>query len=381
MGVCSSTMRPYSALPLVPLRSTPVQHPPLPSVAVIALSLVSLVAGAGCGSSGKSTFDGGGGGGGFDGSQSNLNKKETGSLSTGSLDASFSEDAFFANDPAPMYCGPDGGTAPPEPGGTPTCPSDKNREGCPCPTLGMTAACWPGLRVDRDLGQCKDGTATCVMADEGLSQVWSACEGYVLPTPGATSGAPACKCFSSGQWNLSNLSPCFIDYTGGAQYAVSSYLLDGGVQCPMVSDTPPPSPQSGVPWSTDTLKVDCAGSFTLCYTIKAGSATNPQASDCVIGQSCVSGDYLTANTLQAFPPLAGWSSNDPTCAAKFASGGGYGEMTVKGLSQLCEPIGADDGGAPEVFNRVPYCSLTCEMNPSATGCQNCSTGGSGMFGN
>src|SRR3989339_2154415 len=32
-------------------------------------------------------------------------------------------DAFFATDPPPQYCGPDGGgTTPPLPGGTPDCP-------------------------------------------------------------------------------------------------------------------------------------------------------------------------------------------------------------------------------------------------------------------
>ena len=259
------------------------------------------------------------------------------------------------------------------------CPSDKNRQGCPCPTTGETAACWPGLRVDRNLGQCKDGTTTCLSTSEGLTQVWGPCQGYVLPTPGATTGAAACKCFSSGQWNLSNLSPCFITYSDGSIYAVSSYLVGSTVTCPTLSDTPPPTPEPGVPWSTDTLKVDCEGSFTLCFTIKAGSSTNPLPTDCVLGQSCVSGDYTTANAVQTFPPLGGWASSDPSCAAKFSASGGYGEMTVKGLSELCEVIGAD-GGAPEVFNRVPYCSPMCQTNPNAAGCANCQTGGSGTFG-
>jgi hypothetical protein len=293
-------------------------------------------------------------------------------------DASFSPDAFFATDPAPKYCVVDGGAAPPEPGGTPACPSDKNREGCPCPTLGATAACWPGLRVDRGIGQCKDGTTTCVSQDEGLNSVWGACQGYVLPTPGATSGAAACKCFSSGQWNLSNLSPCFDSYNNSL-YAVSSSLVDGGIVCP--APVMPPAPAPAIPWSTDTLKVDCEGSFTLCYTIKAGSATNPQPSDCVVGKACVQGDYTTANTAQTFPPLAGWVGADTACATLFQTSGGYGEMTVQGQSELCEGIGANDGGAPEVFNRVSYCPAVCQTNPTATGCANCQNGGSGMFGN
>jgi hypothetical protein len=306
--------------------------------------------------------------------------REVGALKSDKPDASYGADAFFATDPPPKYCVVDGGTVPPTPGGTPECPSDKNREGCPCPTVGQTAPCWPGLRADRDLGQCKDGTTTCITINEGLEQVWGTCVGYVLPSPGATSGAAACKCFSSGQWNLTDLSPCFISYSGGQTYAVSSYLVDGGVNCPNVSDTPPPTPQPGVPWSTDTLKVDCAGRFTLCYTIKAGSATNPQPSDCVVGKSCVSGDYPTANAVQPFPALPGWTGTDPTCAAQFEASGGYGEMSVQGLSEFCEGIGADDGGAPEVFNRVPYCPQSCQTDPTGAGCSGCQSAGSGTFG-
>ncbi len=100
----------------------------------------------------------------------------------------------------------------------------------------------------------------------------------------------------------------------------------------------------------------------------------------MIGKSCVTGDYPTANAVQAFPPLAGWAGTDPTCAAKFEASGGYGEMSVQGLSELCEGIGDDDGGAPEVFNRIPYCSQACQTNPSGAGCSGCQSGGSGTFG-
>jgi len=353
---------------------------PLPSLACLSSALALATAAFGCGSSGS--------GGGPDAttdapSTLGVNRTDAGALSSGIPEAGvYSSDAFFATDPPPTYCVLDGGAAPAPPTGTPECPSDKNRQGCPCSTPGQTAACWPGLRVDRNIGSCKDGTTTCTSNGEGLNQVWGECVGYVLPAPGATTGAAACKCFSSGQWNLSNLSPCFITYGSGDTYGVSSYLTDGGVvTCPTVSSTPPPTPQPGVPWSTDTLKVDCAGRFKLCFTIKAGSATSPQPGDCVLGTSCVQGDYPTANTLQPFPPLAGWASTDPACAAKFVASGGYGEMSVQGVSELCEGIGAQDGGAPEVFNRVPYCPTTCNANPSAPGCANCKTAGSGTFGN
>src|SRR5580765_6820606 len=68
-------------------------------------------------------------------------------------DASPNLDAFFAADPPPRVCYPDGGMAPSravDPGGiTADCPDDKNREGCPCPRnmVGQKASCWPGPRA------------------------------------------------------------------------------------------------------------------------------------------------------------------------------------------------------------------------------------------
>ena len=334
-------------------------------VAVVGLGLVVA-----CGSS----SNGSGGDGGLDGTTSH----ETGSLTPTSTPPEASVDAFFATDPPPMYCGFDGGTPPPTPTGTLDCPSDKNREGCPCPTLGTSAACWPGLRVNRGLGQCKDGTTTCVQGSEGLTQAWGPCSGYVLPTPGATKGAPACKCFSGGRWQIDNLSPCFATAANSSIYAVSTYMNGSTIACPTDLSATPPNPQPGVPWSTDSLTVDCPGHYKLCYTLKAGSAASPKASDCVVASVCSEADYLTASTPQAFPPLPGWTSADSACATTFANSGGYGEMSVLGLSELCDKV--DDGsGNPDVFNRVQYCPESCNTNPSGAGCANCMAGGSGGF--
>lgn len=289
-------------------------------------------------------------------------------------------DAFFATDPPPKYCGPAGGgpPAPPLHGGTPDCPDDKNREGCPCTTKGATAACWPGLRVNRNRGICKDGKTTCVLVDE-LHLQWGPCNGYVLPKPGATKGPDACHCFSKGKWEIDNLSPCFITYPSGATYAVSTYLDGAGKShCPAnIAQNPPPAPQPGTNWSTNRLTVDCTGQFKLCYAIKAGDMSKPAASDCVVAETCTDAWYAKENTLQTLPPLPAWTSNQPACAAKFAASGGYGEMTVVGLSSECEAV--DDAGKPRVFNRVQYCPLACTQNPSLAGCQNCGNGGNGEF--
>ncbi len=285
-------------------------------------------------------------------------------------DAFYGADAFFAMDPPLMYCPADAGPANGGvPGGTPMCPSDKNREGCPCDTVGMTAACWPGLRANRNLGQCKDGTTTCVMSGE-QTKAWGPCMGYVLPTPGATTGAAACKCFSGGEWAISNLSPCFITDGTNATYAVSSTLSGMTINCPMeMSNGPYPAPSAS--WATDTLKVDCAGTFNLCYTIKAGNAMMKMPSDCTVVQVCSKDLYAMKNVVQNFPDLPGWAGADATCAATFVASGGYGEMSVQGESITCDVV--DNGmGAPLVFQTVSYCPL---VNPPA----NCQNGGSGMF--
>src|SRR5262249_46544804 len=150
--------------------------------------------------------------------------------------AEISADAFWANDPPPMMCGPDSGVTPKPPGGTPDCPDDKNREGCPCPKEGQTAACWPGFRKNRSKGDCKDGTTTCKKISE-TELGWGPCEGYVLPS--GTTGKAACTCFSGGSWNIANLSPCFFsDSSGavtGAVSTVPTYDASGkltNVACP-----------------------------------------------------------------------------------------------------------------------------------------------------
>ncbi len=297
-----------------------------------------------------------------------------------SFDAGTPVDADpYKNDPLPPWCGADGGPVPPPPpGGTLECPDDKNKEGCPCTTAGQTAACWPGLRVNRHLGMCKDGTTTCTHRNE-TSNTWGPCVGAVLPQAGATKGKAACKCFSAGQWKLSNLSPCFITYNGTTTYGVSTVLDTGGqAQCPEPPATPPPPLPPSI-WSTDTLNVDCAGHFKLCYELKAGDFANAKPTDCSLAKVCVEGDYLKENVEQPFPDLAPWTSPDTACAAQFASTGGYGEMTVIGQSVLCDKV--DDGsGNPLVFNRVQYCKQECMQNPNAPGCPpNCQQGGSGQF--
>jgi hypothetical protein len=340
---------------------------------IAAVVAFAIVIGACGSSSGGNTFNGQNSkdGGGTNPTDASIFNNGDGTFGN-STDSSgfYGADAFFAMDPPLMYCPADAGPANGgTPGGTPMCPDDKNREGCPCDPVGMTAACWPGLRAQRGVGQCKDGVTTCIMSGE-QTKAWGPCVGDVLPTPGATTGAAACKCFSNGEWAISNLSPCFETDGTGATYALSSTLNGSMIVCVMET-TNGPYPAPSADWATDTLKVDCAGTFNLCYTIKAGNAMMKTASDCTVGQVCTKGLYSVKNVVQNFPSLPGWAGMDATCAAKFVASGGYGEMSVQGESITCDVI--DNGaGQPLVFQTVSYCPLT---NPPP----NCQSGGSGMF--
>ncbi|MDH5491969.1 MAG: hypothetical protein OEY14_08440 [Myxococcales bacterium] len=292
-------------------------------------------------------------------------------------------DAFFAEDPPPLVCLPDGGSGPDPmaPGGTPECPDDKHREGCRCDAIGERVPCWPGLRANRNRGQCQDGMTTCEAFDE-FSGRWGTCEGHVLPTPGVSYGPGACRCFSEGQWLIDNLSPCFIDFGADGVWAVSTFIgPDGLAHCPTsVMAPPPPVPEPGTTWSTNRLRVDCEGEFRLCFTIKTGVATAPSPTDCVVAEVCTDAWYETRDTIQEIAALPSWVGADAACAESFQTDGGYGEMSVSGVSVECDPI--DDGsGARYVFNRVGYCPSICGT-PAGSGmdvCASCGMGGSGSF--
>ena len=294
---------------------------------------------------------------GSDGSTFGDGTTPSGTFSDASLgnDDSAASDPY-ANDPPPQYCGPDGGAAPVVTG-TAQCPDDKNKPGCGCRAPGTTAPCWTGLRADRNLGVCKDGTTTCVKSTE-TSNVWSDCSGEVLPTVGAT-GAAACSCFSAGTWNIANTSPCYST-PDGTTYGAYSTNPAGPPFCDATGALPATAPAT---WSTDDLTVDCAGTFTLCFRIRFGDFANPSTSDCILGESCIENAvYATAKVKQTLPTLPGWKGSDAACAKKWTllsqtdvnASPGYGEMIVKGQTVTCEAI--DDGKGNEyVFNRVKYC--------------------------
>jgi len=292
-------------------------------------------------------------------------------------DAEVSADAFFINDPPVPTCDESGKMSPPpDVVGTLECPGDKNREGCECKTPGEVASCWPGQRLNRNHGVCRDGKTTCQEGFE-FGNRWGPCEGYALPVDGASQGAPACRCFSNGTWALANLVPCIFQDVDQKYYVYSS-RPDGaqGYACDPALSVPPTAPAAG--WTPSTLTVDCGGRFKLCYTIKAGRVDAPQADDCVLTQACVETWYPTAGAVQELPELPGWAATDTRCTARFVEQGGYGEMSVRGKSLECDVV--DDGkGQPFVFQRASHCPPRCGDSPEDAECKSCAAGGSGEF--
>ena len=265
----------------------------------------------------------------------------------------------------------DAGGMPPAVGGTTECPSDENREGCPCTSVDASAACWTGARTNRGAGDCHDGTTACTA--EG---VWGACSGEVLPLSmeGGNDKA-ACDCFSTGIWQIANLEPCFLSTTDAAgNSTVIAFASTPGnpVTCPFDQNTGAPTVPTS--WSTDTLRVDCSGQYTLCYTLKAGDAQNQAPTDCVVAQSCTTAHYAPGGATVTFPPLPGWisTSAQAACVVQFQNMGGYAALSVTGQTDECQTIG-------RVFQTVTYCPASCNQpNPPAS-CGTCTNGGGGAF--
>lgn len=286
---------------------------------------------------------------------------------------------FFEDDPEAPYCGPGGQQQanPEPPGGTPECPDDKRLEGCPCDQVGETASCWPGPRQYRDRGVCQSGTTTCQSTGE-FTGTWGPCEGAALPgngaTPTAQDFASQCSCFSAGTWSLASTLPCFYLTNGQLTDVTSGVLQNGQVTC-----LPHNASIQGQTWSTSTLRADCAGSFQLCATLKAGSFSAPAAQDCTLSSSCIDVWYPDAGVEIEAPALPAWRVSNLACAKQFQSQGGYIEYSVKGLSTACEPVGEGAADTARVFQRTPYCAAHCADTPSAPECLDCTYAGGGQF--
>ena len=304
----------------------------------------------------------------------------------------YSIDAFFAEDPPPPDCS-DSGAVPTKPGGTPSCPDDKNLQGCLCTQAGQTAACWPGKRKNRNKGLCKDGTTTCEQNAE-FKLAWTECVGYkgisppTFEPPPDAKGKAACTCFSAGYWDVKNTSPCFYSSGSAVIGAVSTIVDPSGARCPTQTEmdfttgTPPTQP-----FSANTLKVDCNGYFKLCFTLYAlpakGATKNP-ASDCKVTTVCTEAHYDQAGKgangtdgVMNMPDLQSWitkTAPETACAGQFYNNGGYGTFSVIGTSDECDQV-------DKTFLTFDYCPIYCNEpgKQSLPECVNCKNGSGGPF--
>jgi len=71
-------------------------------------------------------------------------------------------------------------------------PTSEDLRGCNCPSPGATRACYTGAANTRNVGQCKDGTQTCVAQNE--FGTWGPCNGEVLPAPEVCDGTVDRNC-------------------------------------------------------------------------------------------------------------------------------------------------------------------------------------------
>jgi hypothetical protein len=190
--------------------------------------------------------------------------------------------------------------------------------------------------------------------------------GGVSGDAGCTVDAAPSGCFSHGSWEISNLSPCFFSVSADANTSGAVSTIESGseVSCPSDLTMAPTQP-----WSTDTLTTDCAGHYRLCYTLKAGSGSNPQPTDCIVAQSCAEGDYTTANQPQTWGDLPGWISTGTqmACAMTFNDSGGYGEKSVTGTPTGCSAI-------TKTIGTVTYCPPSCNQPNPPSSCSGCVSG-------
>ena len=122
----------------------------------------------GCGNSSRETYGGTDGGGPVDGTAGG-------------------DGGSFTHDDATTFG--DGGDA----GSPPVCnPMSEDLDGCTCPSIGGTRACYTGDPKTRGVGSCKDGSQTCTGSNE--FGTWGPCTGQVLPAPPVCDGTVDTSC-------------------------------------------------------------------------------------------------------------------------------------------------------------------------------------------
>ncbi len=239
--------------------------------------------------------------------------------------------------------------------------TSQDTDGCSCPTPGATRGCYTGDPKTRSVGNCKDGTQTCMKQGEFSS--WSPCTGMSLPSYESCIGnvdtncngkvgcvdpqcatSPSCKaCQTDGQTR-----PC---YTGPAGTENVGTCKDGVQTCksnewgPCVGEVDPATENC-----CDALDHNCNGwagcldVFTLACANAAccqSQCKSPLDTGCVCPkgsgdtQTCPDGDHVvhTGGFPGADECCPCNDCNDVNCCGNSVCAG---SATCSGLT--CKPL-------------------------------------------
>jgi hypothetical protein len=194
--------------------------------------------------------------------------------------------------------------------------------------------------------------------------VFSACTGSGanggirgdLPDAG-DAGPMECEC--ALDWQIDNLALCVVRQTGFTPASVySSHLDDTGMpKCDPARTNPQPVPLDA--WSKQRIKSACAGSGTLCVSLKQGSIDEQGtlSSTCTLIESCAEVDYATPGQALELPPLAAWSAANADCANSYDNSSGFFEFRLSSDAFSC---GAEN---PNLLSYRPSCPPGCDLEP------------------
>jgi hypothetical protein len=178
-------------------------------------------------------------------------------------------------------------------------------------------------------------------------------------------GESVASCDCPVDWTLDNTALCVAPHTSYSPPVIfSSYLDDGGnVTCPATQRFP--QPVSREPWSPQHISSRCTGKGTLTLRVRAGTAKDARADDCILAEQTSEFDYTQRNRTLELPPVPAWSARDEACSRAFEDSGGYVEFRM-----LSDKLGC--GAEDEKVNYIDICLAACQDDPMRAGCEACS---------
>jgi hypothetical protein len=179
----------------------------------------------------------------------------------------------------------------------------------------------------------------------------------------------SCECRLATQ--LDNLALCVSPSTTFAPSHVYSTSLDATSNKPVCEPWRDPQPAPANPWTKLRISSACAGTGTLCVTVRAGSVNNLSPEDCTLATRCADIAYTTPGQNLELAPYAGWTAESSACAERQQQLGAYLEFSVKSDTLGC--AAGSDAGAGQI-SRIAVCPSRCQDDPKGAGCDVCGSG-------